>query len=104
MPEPPMTPSTALVMSVPVDANASGSRRRDRTTPRRGGRFAALVSERPRASSRARIFAGRTWLELLRVQFHCVPHLLFGEVEAPGKADQENENLQSAALSSLRCG
>src|SRR5215467_15300072 len=100
MPEPPMTPSTALVMSVPVDANASGSRRRDRTTPRRV-RFAALVSERPRASSRARIFAGRTWLELLRMQFHCVPHLLFGEVEEPGKHDQENEHLHADALSCL---
>src|SRR5262252_10956953 len=101
MPEPPMTPSTALVMSVPVDANASGSRRRDRTTPRRRVRFAALVSERPRARSRARIFARRTWLELLRMQFHLVPHLLFGEVEEPGKHDQENEYLHADALSCL---
>src|SRR5262252_11240683 len=98
MPEPPMMPSTALVMSVPVGANASGSRLRDRTTPRRHVRFAALVSERPRARSCARIFARRTRLELLRMQFHRVPHLLFGEVEEPGKHDQENEHLYADAL------
>src|SRR5215471_21200356 len=101
MPEPPMTPSTALVMSVPVGANASGSRLRDRTTPRRRLRFAALVSERPRARSRARLFARRTWLELLRMQFHRVPYLLFGEVEEPGNHDQENEHLHADALPGL---
>src|SRR6516162_4745510 len=101
MPEPPMTPSTALVMSVPVGADASGSRLRDRTTPRRRLRFAALVSERPRPRSRAWIFARRTRLELLRMQFHRVPHLLFGEVEEPGKHDQENEHLHPDALSCL---
>src|SRR6516225_11964457 len=104
MPEPPMTPSTALVMSVPVGADASGSRRRDRPTPRRRVRFAALVSERPRARSRARIFARRTRLELLRVQFHRVPHLLFGEVEEPGKHDQENEHLHADALPGFEMG
>src|SRR5215472_13090204 len=101
MPEPPMTPSTALVMSVPVGADASGSRRRERPTPRRQVRFAALVSDRARARSRARIFARRPWLELLRMQFHRVPYLLFGEVEEPGKHDQENEHLHADALSCL---
>src|SRR5215813_9663 len=96
-----MTPSTALVMSVPVGADASGSRRRARLAPGRRGRFAALVSERPRARSRARIFARRTWLELLRMQLHRVPHLLFGEVEEAGKHDQENEHLHADALSCL---
>src|SRR5437879_12544414 len=100
MPEPPMTPSTALVMSVPVGADASGSRRRNPPTPWRV-RFAALVSDRPRARSRARIFARRRWLELLRMQFHLVPHLLLGEVEKPGKHDQENEHLHAEALSCL---
>src|ERR1700730_6784316 len=100
MPEPPMTPSTALVMSVPVAADASGSRRRDPPTHWRG-RFAALGSDRPRARSRARIFARRTWLELLRMQFHLVPHLLLSEVEKPGKHDQEDEHLHADALSCL---
>src|SRR6516162_6729503 len=101
MPEPPMTPSTALVMSVPVGTDASGARRRDRSTTGRRVRFAALVSDRARARSRARIFARRTWLELLRMQFHLVPHLLLGEVEKPGKHDQENEYLHADALSCL---
>src|SRR6516225_9284598 len=101
MPEPPMMPSTALVMSVPVGADASGSQRPDWSTRRRRVRFAALVWERPRPRSRARIFARRTWLELLRMQFHLVPHLLFGEVEEPGKHDQENEYLHADALSCL---
>src|SRR5215468_10774193 len=100
MPEPPMTPSTALVMSVPVGADGSGSRRCNPPTPWRT-RFAGLVSDRPRARSRARIFARRTWLELLRMQFHLVPHLLFGEVEEPGKHDQENEYLHADELSCL---
>src|SRR5258708_4019271 len=100
-PAPPMMPSTALVMSVPVGADASGARRRDRSTPGRRVRFAALVSDRPRARSRARIFARRRWLELLRMQFHLVPHLLLGEVEEPGKHDQENEHLHAEALSCL---
>src|SRR5258708_34732505 len=97
---PPMTPSTALVMCAPVGADASGSRRRNPPTPWRV-RFAALVSDRPRARSRARIFARRRWLELLRMQFHLVPHLLLGEVEKPGKHDQENEHLHAEALSCL---
>src|SRR5215472_18617191 len=100
MPEPPMTPSTALVMSAPIGTGASGARRRNPPMPWRT-RFAGLVSDRPRARSRARIFARRTWLELLRMQFHLVPHLLFGEVEKPGKHDQENKHLHADALSCL---
>src|SRR6266487_7183665 len=89
MPEPPMTPSTALVMRIPVNADSTrfGSRR--------------WRSERPRARSPARIFARRTRLELLRVQFHVVPHLLLGEVEEPRKHDQENEHLHADTLSGL---
>src|SRR5260370_33539633 len=101
MPEPPMMPSTALDMAVPGGADASGARRRDRSTPGRRVRFAALVSDRPRARSRARIFARRRWLELLRMQFHLVPHLLLGEVEEPGKHDQVNEHLHAEPLACL---
>src|SRR5260370_33669868 len=98
MREPPMMPSTALVMSVPVGADASGARRRDRSTPGRRVRFAALVSDRPRARSRARIFARRRWLELLRMQFHLVPHLLLGEGQGPAEDDQENGHLENEAV------
>src|SRR5262245_65912161 len=101
MPEPPMTPSTALVMTIPVAADSTGSQRRDRPMAERRVYFAALVPERPRARSRARIFARRTWLELLRMQFHRVPYLLFGEVEEPGNHDQENEHLHDDALPGL---
>src|SRR5262249_56734572 len=101
MPEPPMTPSTALVMRGPVGADATGSQRRDWPMAERRVYFAALISGRPRARSRARIFARRTRLELLRMQFHVVPHLLLGEVEQPRKHDQENEHLHADALSGL---
>src|SRR6266702_8727663 len=101
MPEPPMTPSTASVMTIPVGADATGSQRRDRPMTGRRAYFAALVPERPRARSPARIFARRTRLELLRVQFHVVPHLLLGEVEEPRKHDQENEHLHADTLSGL---
>src|SRR6516165_8920484 len=100
MPEPPMMPSMALVMTIPVGADVSGSRRRDRPTTGRVC-FAALVSDRPRARSPARIFARRTRLKLLRMQFHVVPHLLLGEVEQPRKHDQENEHLHADALPGL---
>src|SRR5262249_25560855 len=96
-----MTPSTALVMTIPVAADSTGSQRRDRPMAERRVYFAALVPERPRARSRARIFARRTWLELLRMQFHRVPYLLFGEVEEPGNHDQENEHLHADALPGL---
>src|SRR5437660_10226693 len=68
MPEPPMTPSTALVM---------------------------------RMRSRARIFRGRTRLELFRMQFHGVPDLLLSEIEKQGQHDQENEHLHADALPRL---
>src|SRR6266487_5046478 len=101
MPEPPMTPSTALVMAIPVGADSTGSQRCDRPVTERRVYFAALVPDRPRARSPARIFARRTRLKLLRVQFHVVPHLLLGEVEQPRKHDQENEHLHADALPGL---
>src|SRR5262244_464890 len=101
MPEPPMTPSTALVMTIPVDADSTGSQRRDRPMAERRVYFAALVSDRPRARSPARILARRTRLELLRMQFHVVPHLLLGEVKEPRQHDQENEHLYADALPGL---
>src|SRR5499427_14560 len=97
MPEPPMTPSTALVMSTPVRADWRAATADWPTTDRRV-RSTGVTSI---ARSRARIFARRTRLELLRMQFHRVPHLLFGEVEEPGKHDQENEYLHADALSCL---
>src|SRR5262245_34646875 len=101
MPEPPMTPSTALVMRSPVGADSTQSQRCDWPVAERRVYFAALVSDRPRARSPAPIFARRTRLELLRIQFHVVPHLLLGEVEQPRKHDQENEHLHADALSGL---
>src|SRR5215475_5809541 len=101
MPEPPMTPSTALVMTIPVSPDWAKSQWRDWPGTERRLYFAALVSERPRARSPARIFARRTRLELLRMQFHVVPHLLLGEVKEPRQHDQENEHLYADALSGL---
>src|SRR5262245_51492463 len=101
MPEPPMTPSTALVMTIPVSADSSESQWCDRPVTERRVYFAALLSDRPRARSPARVFARRSRLELLRMQFHVVPHLLLGEVEQPRKHDQENEHLHADALPSF---
>src|SRR5262245_37352347 len=103
-PDPPMMPSTALVMAIPVTADSTESQRCDRPVTERRVYFAALVSDRPRARSPARIFARRSRLELLRMQFHVVPHLLFGEVEQPSKHDQENEHLHAYALPGLELG
>src|SRR5262245_14315355 len=101
MPEPPMMPSTALVMAIPVTADWTESQRCDRPVTERRIYFAALVSDRPRARSPARIFARRSRFKLLRMQFHVVPHLLLGEVEQPRKHDQENEHLHADALPGL---
>src|SRR5262249_29114711 len=88
-PDPPMTPSTALVIATRGQTRAGLESRRARVRP-------------PSSStSGPRIFARRARLELAGMQFHLVPHLLFGEVEQAGEHDQENEHLHADALPRL---